>query len=174
MYQQLSNKVKRHKNCRGTGKLIRYSDSLQDWTVWGSNPGCSQIFRTRPGQPWGLSSFMYNRYRVYPGRKASRAWSWPSTPSTIEVTVRVELCIYFHSGPSWPVLGRTLPLTKNRQSVIHKLSRYGKHLQQYLNSEHHNYFEKLLFLLLQLAFLHVYSYYNLSLRSSSIKSWQCR
>ena len=31
-------------------------------------------------------------------------------PSSAEVEGRVELYIYFHYGPSWPVLGRTLPL----------------------------------------------------------------
>ena len=32
------------------------------------------------------------------------------TPSSAEVKERVELCLYSPSGPSWPVLGRILPL----------------------------------------------------------------
>ena len=32
-------------------------------------------------------------------------------PSSAEVEERVELYLYFLSGPSWPVLGRTLHFT---------------------------------------------------------------
>jgi hypothetical protein len=39
------------------------------WTVRGSNPGGDEIFRTRPGRPWGLPSLLYNGYRVFPGGK---------------------------------------------------------------------------------------------------------
>ena len=35
-------------------------------------------------------------------------------PSSAEVEGRVELYIYSPSGPSWPVLGRTLPLPLHR------------------------------------------------------------
>jgi hypothetical protein len=28
--------------------------------VWGSNPGVGEIFRTRPDQPWGPPSLLYN------------------------------------------------------------------------------------------------------------------
>ena len=40
----------------------------------GSNPDSSEIFRIRPDRPWGLSSLLYNGYRVFPGRKAAGAW----------------------------------------------------------------------------------------------------
>ena len=39
------------------------------WTVRGSNPSESEIFRTRPDRPWGPPSLLYNRYRVFPGVK---------------------------------------------------------------------------------------------------------
>src|SRR5215510_2166816 len=37
------------------------------WTVWGSDPGGGEIFRTCPDRPWGPPSLLYNGYRVFPG-----------------------------------------------------------------------------------------------------------
>jgi hypothetical protein len=48
--------------------------------VRGSNPGGGEILSTRPERPWGLSSLLYNGYRVIPGDKAAGAWRWPPTP----------------------------------------------------------------------------------------------
>jgi hypothetical protein len=73
-----------------------------------------EIFSTRPDRPWVLPSLRYNRYRVIPGGKATGAWSWPPTPSNARVKERVELYLYSPSGPSWPVIGRTLPLPRDR------------------------------------------------------------
>jgi hypothetical protein len=36
-------------------------------------------FRTRPDQPWGPPSLLYNGYRFFPGVKAAGAWCWPPT-----------------------------------------------------------------------------------------------
>jgi len=41
------------------------------WTVWGSNPGEGEIFRTRPDRLWGPPSLLHNGYRVHPGGKAA-------------------------------------------------------------------------------------------------------
>ena len=47
--------------------------------------------------------------------KAAGAWRWPPSPSSAEVKERTQLHLYSTSGPSWPVLGRTLPLPLFRE-----------------------------------------------------------
>ena len=47
----------------------------------------------------------------FPGVETAGVWRWPSTPSCSEVKGRVALYLYSPYGPSWPVLGWTLPLT---------------------------------------------------------------
>jgi hypothetical protein len=59
---------------------------------------------------------------LFAGDKAAEAWRWPPTQSSAEIKERVELYLYSPSEPSWPVLGRTLPLPlMNLQSRITKL-----------------------------------------------------
>ena len=90
----------------------------------GINPGGGEILRTRPDRPWGPPSFLYKGYRVFPRGKAGGVWPWPPTPSSAEVKERVELYLYFSSGPSWPVLGWTLPLHLTvRQSSVYVSTR---------------------------------------------------
>jgi hypothetical protein len=79
------------------------------WTVRESNPGGGEIFRNRPERPWGPPSPLNNGYRIFPGGKAAGAWRWPPTPSSAKVKERLELYHYSTSGPSWPVIGWTLP-----------------------------------------------------------------
>ena len=61
--------------------------------------------RTHPDWPWFPPRLLYNGYWVTPEGKASGAWRWQHTPSSAEVKERVDLYLYYHSGPSWPVLG---------------------------------------------------------------------
>jgi hypothetical protein len=80
------------------------------WTVRGSNPD-GDIFRTRPDRPWGPPSLLYNGYRFsFPGVKRPGRGVHHPPPSNAEVKERAELYLYSPSGPSWPVLGRNLPL----------------------------------------------------------------
>ena len=79
------------------------------WTVRGSNPGGGEISRTRPDRPWGPPRLLYNGCRVsFPGvKRPGRGVDHPPSYSA-EVKERVEQYLYPPSGPSWPVLGRTL------------------------------------------------------------------
>jgi hypothetical protein len=65
-----------------------------------------EIFRTRPDQPWGPPSLLYNGYRVsFPGvKRPGRDVGIPS-PSSAKVKEKVQLYLYYTSGPSWPVIG---------------------------------------------------------------------
>ena len=79
------------------------------WTVQGSSPGGSDIFRTRTDRPWDPPSLLYNGYRLsFPGlKRPGRGVDHPPS-SNAKVKERVELYLYSPFGPSWPVLGRTL------------------------------------------------------------------
>jgi len=56
------------------------------WTVRGSNPGGSEIFRTCPDRPWGPPSLLYNEYRLFPGGKERPGRDAdPSPPSSAVV-----------------------------------------------------------------------------------------
>jgi hypothetical protein len=83
---------------------------LTEWTVRGSNPDRSEIFRTHPDRPWGPPSLLYNGYRVFPAGKSAEAWLWPPPSASAEVKEQAELHFYSPFEPSWPVLGWTLPL----------------------------------------------------------------
>jgi hypothetical protein len=81
--------------------------------VRGWNPGGGVIFRTHPKRPWGLPSPLYTGCRVcfswvkWPGRGVDH-----QPPSIAEVKERVEPFLYSHSGPSWLIIGRLLPLIR--------------------------------------------------------------
>ena len=79
--------------------------------VRGSNPGGGEIFCTRADRPRGPFNFLCNGYRVSFSvvKRPERGVNHRPRSST-EVKERVDLYLYSPSGPSWPVLGRTLPL----------------------------------------------------------------
>ena len=96
-------------HCRISPALLlfpvgRIAESVQrlatGWTVRGSNPGESEIFRARPDRPWGPLSLLYNGYRVFSGGK-----EWPGrdadpSPSSGALFIeRVELYLYSPYGP---------------------------------------------------------------------------
>jgi hypothetical protein len=80
-------------------------DSLGIESRWGG-----EVSRSRPDRSWGPPSLLHNGYRVsLPGvNRPGYGVNHPPQSNT-EVKERVELHLYSPSGPSWPVLGRTLP-----------------------------------------------------------------
>ena len=89
----------------GSGQLTLYSDSLPAGRFGDRIPVGARFsapVQTGPGTHPASCTM---------GRcKAAGAWCWPPTPSSTDVEERVELFLYYPSGPSWPVLGRPLPL----------------------------------------------------------------
>jgi len=103
------------------------------WTVWGSNPGVDEIYRTRPDRPWVPPSLLYHKYRVFPGVKRSGRGVDHPTLSSAEIQERVELYLYSPFGPSWPVLGWTLPC---RQWLSYITTSYFMSALCYLKCRH--------------------------------------
>ena len=102
------------------------------WTVRGSNLGGGEIFRTRPYRPWSPPSLLHNRHWVsFPGvRRLGRGVNHPPTPSSVGVKERAELYLYSPSMPSWPVLGRNLPLPFYRARRFYRASELGSSIAQ--------------------------------------------
>jgi hypothetical protein len=51
----------------------------------GSNPGGSEIFRTRPDWPWGPPSLLYNEYRSFPEVKRPGCGADHPPPPSAEI-----------------------------------------------------------------------------------------
>jgi len=83
----------------------RYGLTVREW-----NPGRGKIFRIRLDRPWAHPAFCTMGTGPFPRvKRLERGVDHPAT-SSAEVKGRVELYLYSSFGPSWPVLGRTLPL----------------------------------------------------------------
>ena len=94
----------------GPGQLSQYGDSLRV-----GRSGDRIPLRTRFLAPFhtghGAHPASYTMGTVsFPGAKRPERDADPSPPSSTEVKKRVVLYLYSTSGPSWPVLGWTLPL----------------------------------------------------------------
>jgi hypothetical protein len=75
------------------------------WTVRGSNPSGGEIFRVLPDGPGDHPASYTMGTGSFPGVKwPGRGVDHPPTSSS-EVKERVELYLYSHFGPSWPVIG---------------------------------------------------------------------
>jgi hypothetical protein len=55
------------------------------WTVWGSNPGGGEIFRARPGRPWGHPASYTMGTGSFPGVKQPRHGADHPLPPNAEV-----------------------------------------------------------------------------------------
>jgi hypothetical protein len=87
------------------------------WTVRGSNPSGSEIFRKCPDRPLGHPNSYTTGTWSFPWvKRPGRGFDHPPT-SRAEVKEREEICIYSPFGYSWPVLGWTSALTLLLQCV---------------------------------------------------------
>jgi hypothetical protein len=102
------------RSCRlGLSSWLRvsHSDLLRAGQSADRTPVGGDIFFTHSDWPWGPPSLLYSGYYFFVGGKMVRMWLWPLIASIADVKERVEPYIYSCPGPSWPVLGQTLPLT---------------------------------------------------------------
>ena len=85
--------------------LGRVAQSVQrlatDWTVRGSNPGGSEIFRTCADRPWSPPSLLYNGYPLFPGGKERPGGDSDPSPASSAVVKKGQ------SYTSTPPMGRT-------------------------------------------------------------------
>jgi len=58
------------------------------WTVWGSNSGAGEIFRTCPDRPCGPHSLLYNGYWVFPVGKERPVRDADSSPPSSAVVMK--------------------------------------------------------------------------------------
>jgi hypothetical protein len=65
------------------------------------HPSRPALGPTQPPIQWVL---------VFSGGRPAGTWRWPPTPSSAEVKERVGLYLCYPYGPSWAVMGWTLPL----------------------------------------------------------------
>jgi hypothetical protein len=95
------------------GYLSRSKDIATVWTVRGSNRGRERDFPhpSRPAVGSTQPPIQWVR-QLSPWCQSDRGRGIDhTTPSSAEVKERVELYLYSPSGPSWPVIGWTLPFT---------------------------------------------------------------
>jgi hypothetical protein len=79
------------------------------WTVWGLNPGGARFSAPIQTGPGAHPASYTMGTGSYPGvKRPGRGIDHPA-PSSAEVEGKVELYTYSLSGPSWPVIGWTLP-----------------------------------------------------------------
>jgi hypothetical protein len=100
-------------NCKmtmGRDSLVGIATRYELGGPWIESRWESDIFLARSDRPLYPPGLLCNGYLVFPGGKSAGAWRWtpPSPTSSAEVKERVEIYLYYPSGPSWPVLGWTL------------------------------------------------------------------
>jgi len=90
----------------GPEKRSRYSDSLRTGRSGDRIPVGGDIF-VQTGPESHLTSYTMGTRSFLGVKRLGRGVEY-QPPSSAEVKKRVELHFYSLSGPSWPVLGRTL------------------------------------------------------------------
>jgi hypothetical protein len=67
----------------------------------------------------------------FPGVKGPVRGVHNPPPYSTEVKDRVELYLYFHSSPSWPVVGWTLPLQKSKKQIGNRKGTTNKEVREH-------------------------------------------
>jgi hypothetical protein len=93
--------------------------------IWGLNPNGGKIFRTFPDRLWGPPSLNTMGTGSFLGVKRLGCGVDHPPPSSAEVKERVELYLCSPFGPSWPVLGWTLPLPLPFMTVTEQSSYFN-------------------------------------------------
>ena len=117
---------------QGPGYLSRYSDSLRTGQFGDRIPVGGEVSPPVQTVPVAHPASLYNGHRLFsPGvKRPGRGVNHPPT-SSVEGKERVDVYLYYTSGRSLPVLGRTLHFiftcfcsTQNRSSFTrnHKVS----------------------------------------------------
>jgi hypothetical protein len=70
-----------------------------------------EIFLTSPARPWANPACNTMGTGLFRGEKRAGRGVDKPPPSSDEVKERVELYLYYSSGPLRPVLGETIPFT---------------------------------------------------------------
>ena len=124
---------------RGPGQSSRYSDWLRagrsgDRIPEGGGRDFPHRFRPSRGPTQPPIQWVPGLSRGYCGRGVALT---THPPSSAEVKERVELYLYSTSGPSWPVLGWTLPLSLPFLETVNKIttSRRGQLINVYVIRE---------------------------------------
>ena len=93
------------------GFILDLNLGLRSPQVRGSNTGGSEIFAPVQSLPGAHTASCTVGTGSFSSVKRPERGFDPPPPSSAEVEGRVELHFYSPSGPSWPVIGRTLPFT---------------------------------------------------------------
>ena len=92
------------------GYLSRYSDSLRAGRSGNRIPVGARFSASVQTGPGAHPASYTKGTGSFPGVKQSVRGVDHPPPSSAEVKERVQLFLYSTSGPSWPVIGRPLPL----------------------------------------------------------------
>ena len=108
LQQEKISSIKKAYIAKSVGRESRYSDSLRAGHSGDRIPVVARF--SAPVQTGPGAHPASNTMGTGPFPLVKRPGRLPPTPSSAEVKERVELYIYFPSGPSWPVLEWNLPL----------------------------------------------------------------
>jgi hypothetical protein len=114
--------------------LSRYSDSLRAGRSGDRIAvGARDFFASVQTGPVAYPASSTMGTGLFPGvKRPGRGADYPP-PTSAEVKGRVELYLYSPSGPSWPVLGKTLPYLRPCLGTLHCVESNGRTASEQMN-----------------------------------------